>query len=76
MNEKEKETMTDFRATMIAEGVEEAESTTEVLEAWSHLIKTGLCWRLQGFFGRSAASLIENGIISKEGEILVTEEEL
>ena len=61
--------MTDYEAVMIAEGVEEADRDT-VLQAWAHLIRTGMCWCLQGFFGRNAASLIENGIISPEGEVL------
>ncbi len=37
---------------------------------FSDLIKTGLCWSLQGFYGRTARELIDNGYISKEGEIL------
>jgi hypothetical protein len=41
----------------------------ELLEAWAYLIKTGDCWRLQGFYGRGAASLITQNIISEEGEI-------
>jgi len=53
--------MTTFRATMIAEGVEEADEQLE-LAAWQHLIDTGACWSLQGWFGRSAMKLIEDGI--------------
>lgn len=53
--------MTTFRATMIAEGVEEADEQLE-LEAWQHLIDTGACWSLQGWFGRRAVELIEDGI--------------
>ncbi len=50
-----------FDATMIAEGVQEPESVEQYLEAWQLLIDTGTCWQLQGFFGRTASSLIEEG---------------
>jgi hypothetical protein len=40
------------------------------LRLFSHLIEKGLCWKLQGFYGRTAQDLIDNKIISKEGEIL------
>ena len=58
-----------FTATMIAEGCfelagyDEDDVTEELqIEAWQLLIDTGLCWQLQGFFGRQAAALIEAGI--------------
>ncbi len=54
--------MSDFDATMIAEGVDEAESEEQYIAAWQRLIDTGLCWKLQGFFGRTATSLIEQGV--------------
>lgn len=50
-----------FDATMIAEGVEEADSEEQYLSAWQKLIDTGVCWQLQGFFGRAASKLIESG---------------
>jgi hypothetical protein len=56
--------MTDFEATGIAEGFIEADSEEQVIEAWQHLINTGLCWRLQGWFGRQALALIAGGICS------------
>ena len=68
------EKMDNFRATMIAEGVFEA-TKAEQANAWSHLIKTGLCWRLQGFFGRTASRLIEEGVFSRTGEILIEVED-
>jgi hypothetical protein len=51
-----------FTATMIAEGVEEACDEEQYLEAWQKLIDTGTCWQLQGFFGRTAANLIAEGL--------------
>ncbi len=47
---------------MIAEGAMPADSEEQYLEAWQQLIDTGLCWQLQGFFGRTAAALIEAGL--------------
>lgn len=54
--------MSDYRAVALAEGFEEAQDEDEVISAWQHLINTGLAWRLQGFFGRQARALIDNGI--------------
>ena len=61
--------MTIFDATMIAEGNPElagiagADLTEEtVIEAWQLLIDTGTVWKLQGYFGRTAANLIEQGV--------------
>ena len=53
--------MDSCTAVMIAEGVDEA-SEEKQIEAWQHLIDTGLCWSLQGCFGRQAKALIEVGI--------------
>ena len=54
--------MDSFTATGIAEGFIEADSEDQVIEAWQSLINTGLAWRLQGWFGRTAHRLIEDGI--------------
>jgi len=69
---KEKIVMTPYLAAAYAEGFCEGEgaSEEEQLEAWAYLIKTGQCWSLQGWFGRNAQGLIDDGIISKEGEII------
>ena len=67
-NNKEFEEMTDFEACMIAEEVGE-HPFEKTVRAWSHLIKTGLCWKLQGWFGRCANSIIEGGSINEHGEI-------
>ena len=58
--------MTDYQAIGIAEGFEEAESEEQVIEAWQQLIDTGLAWRLQGWFGRTAVKLIEAGVCRGE----------
>jgi hypothetical protein len=63
---------TPYLAAAYAEGFCEGENATEQeqLEAWAYLIKTGQCWSLQGWYGRTAQSLINQGIISREGELL------
>ena len=63
---------TPYLASAYAEGFCEGEgaSEEEQMDAWAYLIQTGLCWSLQGWYGRQDSSLIENGYISKEGKIL------
>lgn len=56
-------TVNAFDAVGIAEGWIEADSEEQVVEAWQHLVDTGLAWQLQGWFGRTATRLIEDGII-------------
>ncbi len=70
-NQRSKIEWTSYLATSFAEGFGEGENATqeEQIEAWAYLIMTGICWNLQGWFGRNAQSLISNGIISKDGNI-------
>ena len=50
-----------YDAVMIAEGAIEASQEDQIM-AWQHLIDTGLAWQLQGWFGRTANKLIEDGV--------------
>ena len=59
--------MNNYDAVAIVEGLVEADQETQ-LEAWQHLINTGLAWRLQGWFGRHARDLIEAGICQQKEE--------
>ena len=61
--------MNNFNAVGIAEGFVEADSEEQVLEAWQHLVDTGLAWRLQGSFGRIAEQLIDQGLINPPKEV-------
>ena len=54
--------LSTFDAVMIAEGVEDA-SIDKQLEAWQLLVDTGLAWQLQGWYGRTAKQLIDQGLI-------------
>ena len=65
--------MTTFDAIDLIEGVREPsdfdrnETLQELMiEAWQSLIDTGLVWKLQGSYGRTAASLIQQGICTNE----------
>jgi len=57
--------MTDYEAIALAEGFSADEpSAEEYIAAWQHLIDTGICWRLQGWFGRTASRMIDGGFCS------------
>jgi hypothetical protein len=60
-------TVNTFDAVGIAEGWIEAESEEQVIAAWQSLIDTGLAWQLQGWFGRTARDLIDQGICAAPG---------
>lgn len=55
-----------FTACSIVEGFCGGEDATEEerIAAWQHLIDTGVCWQLQGWYGRTATDLINNGVCS------------
>ena len=55
--------MNDYRATGLAEGWIHTDDENEIIEAWQYLHDTGLAYRLQGWFGRTAQSLLEAGEI-------------
>jgi hypothetical protein len=57
----------NYNAVMIAEGVIEADEDKQI-EAWQHLVDTGLAWSLQGWFGRTAMDLIKQGVIKRKNK--------
>lgn len=42
----------------------------EVLDLFADLVRTGIAWQLQGFYGRTALDLIESGYLSEDGRVL------
>ena len=60
-------------AILIAEGAMEPTATMSYVQAWQHLVDTGMAWELQGWFHRAAARMIAEGTldpapISQESE--------
>tara|TARA_Y100001973_G_C5131410_1_gene297972 strand:- start:599 stop:781 length:183 start_codon:yes stop_codon:yes gene_type:complete len=60
--------MSNFEAINIAEGYTEADSEEQYIAAWQQLIDTGLAWSLQGWFGRTAMMMIEEGVCKSGSE--------
>ena len=50
------------KAIGIAEGYEDVKNEEEIIEAWQYLIDSGACWKLQGWFGRTAELMINEKI--------------
>ena len=65
------EKITDYTSCAYAEGFCEGENASfeDSIRAWAYLIRTGRCWTLQGWYGRTARDLIESGMISRDGII-------
>ena len=57
--------MNNYKAVGIAEGFIECDNKKTIIKAWQHLIDTGLAFKLQGSFGRTAVDLINQGICKK-----------
>ena len=54
--------LTDYQAVGLVEGFEEG-TEEQIIEAWQYLHNTRLAYKLQGWFGRTAQSLREQGVI-------------
>lgn len=40
----------------------------QCLELFAMLIRTGQVWQLQGHYGRTAQALIDNGVLTADGQ--------
>ena len=56
--------MNTYDAIGLCEGFVKAESEDQIIEAWQYLHDTGLAYRMQGWFGRMAQAMIEEGVIT------------
>ena len=59
--------MTNIEAVNIAEGYVDAKNEEQYIAAWQQLIDSGLAWTLQGWFGRTATRMIEEGACNEAG---------
>ena len=57
--------MDTYTAISIIEGSVHEEDRDLHIQAWQHLIDTGEVWELQGWYGRTALWLIEEGLCKK-----------
>ena len=57
--------MDTYRAIGLTEGWIETEDMNEVIKAWQHLHDTGVAYKLQGWFARTAEGLVAEGFIRK-----------
>jgi hypothetical protein len=64
--------MNHEKARHYIEGYLEGENATEEekTEAWAYMIKTGYCWQLTMWHGRTAKEYLKKGIINEKGEII------
>jgi len=52
-----------FSAVSIIEGDREINNEEEVIAAWQYLHDSGAAYNLQGWYGRTAVQLVEQGYI-------------
>ena len=62
LTKKQKQQML-YNATMIAEGAQDPTPDMSYIQAWQHLVDTGVVWELQGFFGRAAHRMLSEGTL-------------
>ena len=59
-----------YDACAIVEGFADFTPTAwQELQAWAYIIKTGAWRSLQGWYGRTAHAIIEDGLVTRAGQI-------
>jgi hypothetical protein len=61
--------MKDIAIDLISFEADELE-IDEIVELFATLIRSGMAWTLQGSYGRTAQALIDQGVVSPEGDVL------
>lgn len=63
---------TSYLATAYAKGFCEGENATkdQQLDAWQYLVDNGICWQLQGWYGRMAQHPLQEGYILPPKKII------
>ena len=61
--------MNNYMAVGLAEGFEEG-TEEQIIEAWQYLHNTGLAYKLQGWFGRTATELITAEICKPRNRVI------
>lgn len=62
--------MSTFDACSIIEDFFEEHTEEQKIQAIASLVKSGVAYQLQGFYGRLAETMIEHGYITRDGEVL------
>ena len=66
--------ITSYEAVGLAGGFIEG-TEDRILEAWQYLQDTGLAYKLQGWFGRTAAVMVDQEIIKQKSNIIWQQEQ-
>jgi hypothetical protein len=67
--EREKRIGRDVAGKLMEFEMGEMDSTEEVLALFQDLVDSGLAWKLQGRYGRTAAALLQAGLIKQDASL-------
>jgi hypothetical protein len=67
--------MTETQIAQIIDFEEGTLDAVETVDLFSGLVASGMVWHLQGFYGRTAEALIDQGYIDQDGRVVRYPEE-